>query len=173
MKAQSAKTSTTTTTETATDANAPNFATILSKLSSNVNAASMKTQTGDVNSFLNTDDTSASLNIDAIVQQVITAKKNGSTLSTDSLIKQYLLKKFGGSEEEVIKKLAGVQSMPTQFAALQNLAFNNIVSKISTQVRSKINSLPENDETTISNTDLSSSLETDSSSGLSSDTPFM
>lgn len=174
LKAKSSA-NTTTSTTAATDANAPNFATVLSQLNIKVNAASMTSQSGDVKSFLNTNSTSSSLNIDAIVQQVLTAKKNGSTLSTDSLIKQYLVKNFGGSEQNVIMQLAGVQSLPSQSTALQSIAFNNLISKISTQVRTKINNQPEVSEEINPDADLSSILDDNSSPsiGSSSDNPYM
>lgn len=125
-----------TTTET------PTFAAVLKKLNYNIDNASsisnLNALTYDkysYNSYNKTQSTTMTPNISAIASKI---KSSKSSYDVDSQIRQYLLENYGGSEVAVIQNLAGVQNLPAQALSMQDMLFNQIVSKISVQVRDEI-----------------------------------
>lgn len=143
-------------------ADTPSFSTVLSQLNNNVKFSGLQTNSIDVNSFLNNETSTGTVNLDGIIQKIIADKKNGSTASVDSLIKKYLLKYFGGSETDVIKNIAGVQSLPDQAKAIEKQIFQNSITKISCKIRSQL-SYEDDKVKETTDSDYSSDLSFDSS----------
>lgn len=76
-----------------------------------------------------------SISVDSIVQAI---KDDTSTAcDVDGAIEKYLEDSFG-DKEEVIRSLAGVNSLPFQAVLMQDAIFDQIRSQISIQVRSKL-----------------------------------
>lgn len=135
---------------TDTSSETASFSAIMSKINSNIDTAAARTNTNSYgygnynyyninslnNSNTNTATTMITPNISAIANQI---KKNKSgILSTDQQIRDYLLENYGGSVAEVIKNLSGVQNLSSQALSMQEVIFDQIVTKISIQVRDNI-----------------------------------
>ena len=151
---------------TASDTNTSDFSVIMSRLNCAINNAS-------ANNFMNTlspissgfninNNMSSAIapNISAIVAEIKKNGDSGSMTDVDSRIRKYLLDHYGGSEYSVIRNLAGVQTLPSKMMLMQGQVFDQIVLKLSTQVR----------ESLYSSYNASSLLESDSSSTDESET---
>jgi hypothetical protein len=134
---------------------APSFAVVLSKLNSSLSKSSIDNiaeSAGYTNhSAVSAGYTSAnSINISALVQKI----KDNKSADVDSVIRSYLLANYGGSVDAVIKNLAGVQSLSSQInRGMQEALFNQIVAKLSIQVRQSLYSANSNNSSISESTD--------------------
>jgi hypothetical protein len=137
------------TTESAADA--PSFSLVMKQLYSNIDTAMARTTTNSYSfstpynrisvktpaqASKTSENTLVTPNISSIVRQI--KRNKNSVIDIDSQIREYLLTNYGGSTTEVIKNLSGIQNLPSQAIAMQDMLFEQIVTKISTQVRGEI-----------------------------------
>ncbi|MFH0703232.1 MAG: hypothetical protein V2B14_06855 [bacterium] len=105
-----------------------NFSSVFAQLSKNIDNASIN-KNNNLYGY-------NSPNIDTIVQKI--KENDNNNLDIDTQIKEYLLENYGGNKEAVIMNFSGVQNLPAQMTTMQDQIFNQIISKISIQVRKDI-----------------------------------
>ncbi len=144
--------STTVSTSNTTDdsANAASFALVLSNLNSSLNKTSVESiaESSGYTYPLGTSNpytSSSYISISTLIQKI----KENKLQDVDSVIRSYLLANYGGSVDAVIKNLAGVQALPSQInRSMQEAIFNQIVAKLSIQVRQRLYDSGESSLTT-------------------------
>lgn len=127
------------------------FASVLTKLDSNIENATVN-KNMYLKGFSLVPGTSGTNvtptpDIDSIVQAIKNDK--GGSVDIESAVKKYLSENFGDSKLEVIQSLSGVSSLPTQVTALQEEIYRNIVSKIAAQVRDSMYADQSNSNMTV------------------------
>jgi len=115
------------------------FATVMNRLNFTVNNAAANGQISltspySFSLYNSSSQNSIALNLNSILKE-IKQNNNSSILGFEGEIKQYLLKYYGGSKSAVIKRLSGVDTLPSQMLISQDVIFNQIVSKLAIQAR--------------------------------------
>jgi|GEM_PF-2995348 len=101
-------------------------------------------------STLSTYQSSVKPSIAAIIQKI--KENNNESKSIDDQVSQYLLDNYGGTKANVILSLSGASSLPLQATAMQDYIFQTIVSRLSSQIRTRVYS----GQDTLTNTDFDS-----------------
>lgn len=151
--------------------NALSFAVVLSNLNNSLNKTSVENiaessgytyPLGSNNSYTG----SSYISISTLIQKI----KDNKLQDVDSVIRSYLLANYGGSVDAVIKNLAGVQALPSQISrSMQENIFNQIVAKLSIQVRQRLYNSGDSALTTDTSGETDSSVDETSFSGILTD----
>lgn len=119
----------------------PSFATVMSQLNKNLSSANTDNTLSSIASSSSTysglsQNTNPASAIVSLITQKVKDSKN-SNVNIEQMVKDYLSDNYQG-QADVISTLAGVTNLPNQVTQMQGSLYNQIVSKLTQQVRESV-----------------------------------